>query len=61
MRQGDFRPMAKNREAMTDLLASLEARKADYARAAATLDTSGATVEQSVAKLNKIVSPWLRR
>ncbi len=60
MRQGDFRPMAKNREAMSDLVAILDARKQDYARAEATLDTSGATVEQSLAKLNKIVSPWLK-
>jgi XRE family transcriptional regulator, aerobic/anaerobic benzoate catabolism transcriptional regulator len=60
MQQGDFRPMAKNREAMADLVAILEARKADYARAEAKLDTSGATVEQSLAKLNKIVSPWLK-
>lgn len=60
MRQGDFRPMAKNREAMADLVAILDARKRDYARAEATLDTSGATVEQSLAKLNKIVSPWLK-
>jgi len=60
MKQGDFRPMAKNREAMTDLIAILDARKQDYARAEATLDTSGATVEQNAAKLNKIVSPWLK-
>jgi XRE family aerobic/anaerobic benzoate catabolism transcriptional regulator len=60
MRQGDFRPMAKNREAMSDLVAILDARKQDYARAEATLDTSGATVDQSLAKLNKIVSPWLK-
>ena len=60
MKQGDFRPMAKNREAMSDLVAILEARKQDYARAEAQLDTSGATVEQSLAKLNKIVMPWLK-
>jgi XRE family aerobic/anaerobic benzoate catabolism transcriptional regulator len=61
MKQGDFRPMAKNREAMSDLVAILDARKRDYARAEAQLDTSGATVEQSLARLNKIVSPWLKR
>jgi XRE family aerobic/anaerobic benzoate catabolism transcriptional regulator len=60
MKQGDFRPMAKNREAMADLIAILDARKADYARAEAMLDTSGASVEQSLAKLNKIVAPWLK-
>lgn len=60
MKQGDFRPMAKNREAMSDLVAILDARRADYARAATTLSTSGATPEQSLAKLNKIVTPWLK-
>ena len=60
MRQGDFRPMAKNREAMADLVAILNARRPDYARAEATLDTSDATVAQNLAKLNKIVSPWLK-
>ena len=31
--QGDFRPMAHNREAMGDLVAILDARSADYSRA----------------------------
>ena len=43
MEQGDFRPMAQNREAMADLVAILDARSADYARAEAELDTSGDT------------------
>jgi XRE family aerobic/anaerobic benzoate catabolism transcriptional regulator len=60
MKQGDFRPMARNREAMADLLAILEARRGDYARAEATLDTSGATVAQSLSKLQKTVTPWLK-
>ncbi|HJT08395.1 MAG TPA: shikimate kinase [Stellaceae bacterium] len=51
MAQGDFRPMAANREAMADLMAILDARRADYARAAAEVDTSGEAVEQSFAKL----------
>jgi XRE family aerobic/anaerobic benzoate catabolism transcriptional regulator len=55
MGQGDFRPMAKNREAMADLVAILEARGADYARAGAELDTSDATVDESFAKLLQIV------
>jgi XRE family transcriptional regulator, aerobic/anaerobic benzoate catabolism transcriptional regulator len=54
MEQGDFRPMAQNREAMADLNAILDARRADYARAQAELDTSGDTVEQSFAKLRDI-------
>jgi XRE family aerobic/anaerobic benzoate catabolism transcriptional regulator len=64
MAQGDFRPMAKNREAkaneaMADLVAILDARRADYARAEAELDTSGDTIEQSFAKLLRIVTPRL--
>ena len=61
MAQGDFRPMAQNRQAgskgaMADLMAILEARRADYARAEAELDTSGESVEQSFAKLLRIVT-----
>jgi XRE family aerobic/anaerobic benzoate catabolism transcriptional regulator len=56
--QGDFRPMAHNREAMGDLVAILEARSADYARAESALDTSGASVEKSVADLARLVSPY---
>jgi XRE family transcriptional regulator, aerobic/anaerobic benzoate catabolism transcriptional regulator len=58
MAQGDFRPMAQNREAMADLVAILDARRADYARAQAELDTSGDTVEQSSAKLTRIVASY---
>jgi XRE family aerobic/anaerobic benzoate catabolism transcriptional regulator len=60
MKQGDFRPMARNREAMADLRAILEARQGDYARAEAQLDTAEATVQQSFGKLQKIVAPWLK-
>ncbi|MEI8150194.1 MAG: helix-turn-helix transcriptional regulator [Hyphomicrobiales bacterium] len=59
MAQGDFRPMARNREAMADLHAILEARRGDYARAEATLDTSGAPVAQSLMKLQKLVAPLM--
>jgi XRE family transcriptional regulator, aerobic/anaerobic benzoate catabolism transcriptional regulator len=59
MAQGDFRPMAQNREAMADLVAILEARSPDYARAQAQLDTSGETVEQSSAKLIRIATDLL--
>jgi XRE family aerobic/anaerobic benzoate catabolism transcriptional regulator len=59
MAQGDFRPMAQNRQAMADLVAILEARRADYARAEAELDTAGDSVEQSFAKLLRVVTPWL--
>ncbi len=59
MEQGDFRPMAKNREAMGDLVAILEARRADYARAQVELDTSGETVERSFEKLREIVARYV--
>jgi XRE family aerobic/anaerobic benzoate catabolism transcriptional regulator len=59
MAQGDFRPMAANREAMADLVAILDARGPDYARAQAQLDTSGETVEQSFAKLLRMVGDQL--
>jgi XRE family aerobic/anaerobic benzoate catabolism transcriptional regulator len=54
MGQGDFRPMAKNRQAMADLVAILDARTPDYARAEAELDTSGDTPARSSEKLLQI-------
>ncbi len=59
MAQGDFRPMAQNRAAMADLVAILEARRADYARAEAQVDTSGDAVERSFAKLLRLASSLL--
>ena len=61
MAQGDFRPMAQNRGAMADLVAILEARRADYARAEAEIDTSGDAVERSFATLLRIVTALLER
>jgi len=58
MEQGDFRPMAQNRAAMADLVAILEARGADYARAEAELDTSSDTVDESFGKLMQIVKRY---
>jgi XRE family aerobic/anaerobic benzoate catabolism transcriptional regulator len=55
MAQGDFRPMAQNREAMADLVAILDARRADYARAEAEVDTSAEAVEQSFGRLLRMV------
>ena len=51
MEQGDFRPMGRNREAMKDLIAILEAREPEYRRAHAQIDTSGRAVEECVAEL----------
>ena len=45
--QGDFRPMADNREAMADLQRILAVRGPLYARADATVNTAGRTVEAS--------------
>ena len=59
MAQGDFRPMAQNREAMADLVAILDARGPDYARAQMQLDTSGQTVEQSFAELIRLAADLL--
>ena len=59
MAQGDLRPMAQNREAMADLIAILEARRGDYARAEAVLDTSRDTVEESFAKLTQVARRWM--
>jgi len=59
MAQGDFRPMAQNRAAMADLVAILEARRSDYARAEAEIDTSGESIEQSFAKLMGTVNDLL--
>jgi XRE family aerobic/anaerobic benzoate catabolism transcriptional regulator len=59
MAQGDFRPMAQNREAMADLVAILDARRTDYARAQSALDTTGETAEQSFVKLLEIVQGHL--
>ena len=51
MAQGDFRPMAANSQAMEDLRRILEAREPLYRKADLLLDTSGASVEESFAKL----------
>jgi XRE family aerobic/anaerobic benzoate catabolism transcriptional regulator len=61
MAQGDFRPMAQNRAAMADLVAILDARRADYSRAEAEVDTAGDTVEQSFAKLLQTATALIAR
>src|SRR5208337_3603254 len=49
--QGDMRPMADNREAMSDLRRILEVREPLYRKADVTLETSAATVEESLETL----------
>jgi XRE family transcriptional regulator, aerobic/anaerobic benzoate catabolism transcriptional regulator len=51
MAQGDFRPMADNRNAMNDLNAILAARAASYGRSHARIDTSGKSPDACVAEL----------
>jgi XRE family aerobic/anaerobic benzoate catabolism transcriptional regulator len=55
--QGDYRPMAENDEAMEDLRRILAGRNALYAKADATVDTAGKTVEQSFRELKAAVGP----
>lgn len=55
--QGDERPMAGNPAAMSELRTLLISREADYARANATVDTSGQTPKQSLGTLLKELAP----
>lgn len=56
MEQGDFRPMAHNRDAMSDLVAILDARAADYGRAHASVDTSARDIPACVDELVQVTS-----
>jgi XRE family transcriptional regulator, aerobic/anaerobic benzoate catabolism transcriptional regulator len=49
--QGDFRPMADNKEAMADLERILAARTPLYAKADAVVETAGCTLETSFRRL----------
>jgi len=49
--QGDLRPMADERAAMRELDAILESREPLYARADATVDTAGISVEAAAERL----------
>jgi len=54
--QGDMRPFKGRSAALDEIKKLLEDRDALYARADATLDTSGKTVRQSLADLRKVVA-----
>jgi len=54
--QGDLRPMAENAAAMEDLRRILEGRRALYAKADATIDTAGKSVQRSLSELRKAVT-----
>jgi XRE family aerobic/anaerobic benzoate catabolism transcriptional regulator len=54
--QGDMRPMADNRESMSDLRRILDVREPLYRKADATIDTSGGSVEATVERLARACS-----
>jgi XRE family transcriptional regulator, aerobic/anaerobic benzoate catabolism transcriptional regulator len=54
--QGDTRPMADNEQAMADLRRILAVRNALYAKADATVDTAGRTVEESLGELQRAIA-----
>ena len=55
--QGDYRPMAGNREAMDDLRRILDGRGTLYAQADVTIDTAGKTADASLDALVRAVAP----
>ena len=54
--QGDRRPMADNREAMSDLQRILAGREKLYGQADITLETSGFSLDENLERLTKAVS-----
>ncbi len=56
--QGDMRPMADNRESMSDLKRILEVREPLYRKADVTIETSGSTTQQKVDKLNRTIQEF---
>lgn len=59
-RQGDLRPMADDRSAMTELRNILLSREPLYSRAAAVVDTAGLSVDAAAARLIDAVRPVLQ-
>jgi XRE family aerobic/anaerobic benzoate catabolism transcriptional regulator len=59
-RQGDLRPMADDRSAMTELRTILLSREPLYARASAVVDTAGLSVDAAAARLIDAVAPVLK-
>jgi len=60
-KQGDLRPMADDRSAMAELRTILKSREPLYARASATVDTAGLSVDAAAARLSEAVAPVLRQ
>jgi XRE family aerobic/anaerobic benzoate catabolism transcriptional regulator len=59
-RQGDLRPMADDRSAMTELRNILLSREPLYSRASAVVDTAGLSVDAAAARLIEAVTPVLQ-
>lgn len=57
MAQGDMRPMANSSRAMDDLISILNSREPLYARADATLTTTGRSPEQNLSELMRMIAP----
>jgi XRE family aerobic/anaerobic benzoate catabolism transcriptional regulator len=55
--QGDLRPMADNARAMDDLVSILKSREPLYAKADATLETTGKTPERAARELAELAAP----
>jgi XRE family aerobic/anaerobic benzoate catabolism transcriptional regulator len=53
--QGDMRPMANSARAMEDLIAILKSREPLYAKAEASLNTTGKSPEQNLAELLRVL------
>ena len=58
--QGDLRPMTSNPRAMDDLVSILQSREPLYAKAEASLDTTGRSPQQSLAELIKLMQVQTR-
>ena len=59
-KQGDLRPMADDRSAMAELRNILISREPLYARASATVDTAGLSVDAAAARLIDTIRPVLQ-
>ena len=59
--QGDMRPMEGNAEAMDDLRQILAEREALYARADASFDTAGRTIDGAFSQLLQLIKKNLRQ
>jgi XRE family aerobic/anaerobic benzoate catabolism transcriptional regulator len=59
--QGDLRPMADDRSAMSELRNILLSREPLYARASAVVNTAGLSVDAAAARLMDTVRPVLRK